>query len=433
MRRQQALRLVVPILVVAVLLAACGAPKPAQPTAQRAATAAPSTPVELTLWCVTYQPYVDGFNAMIEEFRKTHPNVTFKIETYAWAQFWTKITAAVAAGTGPDIAHLYSGDMFRLVAEGVLLPLEPGDFPLDKMSPMVKQSVVKGKLWAVPMAVRTFGYFYNPDLYAKAGVANPPARWDEEIPIAEKLTQFDKDGKFAVIGEGLWPKAEGWTIWQLRCVQFGGSYISQDLRKMTWDDPAAVAAFEFMTSKMTKHKIFTDGFHDSWITAFADGVEAGFIGNVGMIGALRGQKQPWKAAPMPAGPKSDVTLGNFWPLGITQQVKGAKLAAAIEFLKFAASPEGNRAWCRKTGDIPSLLEVAAEKEFAESEIAPFVKGAANSVFVFDPSSVATRAGWEAAWDKVVLKGADPKTALLEGMPQAQEVLDDFWRKMDAMK
>jgi ABC-type glycerol-3-phosphate transport system substrate-binding protein len=418
----------------------CAAPQPSagptpQPTtAAKAATAAPGqgtiTPV---IWTVTYQPFVDGLKALGARFGEANPNVTFDIQPFAFAQFWDKFTAAVASSAGPDIGHLYTAQMYRLVSEGVLLELDQKDFPLEKMSPMVKQSLLDGKLWAAPQGVRSFAYIYNPDLYAKAGVTQPPATWQDEITVAEKLTQVDKDGKMVVVGEGIYPKWEGFSGFHIRSVQAGGSWISQDLRKMTWDDPGAIEAFRFTTSKMTQHKIFLDGFHSDWATAWADGVVGGFIANSGVVGALRGMKTPFKVAPFPAGPKSAVTLGNYWPLGLTKQLTDQKLEVARNFVKYTCTPDGNRTWARITGDIPTLLEVAAEPEFVNADYGEFVRQASNTVFVFDPDSLVTRVGWEQAWDKVVLQGADPKTALLEGMPNAQQVLDQFWRKMDARK
>jgi multiple sugar transport system substrate-binding protein len=386
--------------------------------------------LEITAWTFTYQPFVDGLNALAEEFNQSQSDYTVNVEVFEFSAYWDKIAAAVATGTGPDVFHGYTGFLGRYIAEGVIQPIPEDQFPFDDMAPMVKQFRVADQLWAVPMGVRTFAYVYNPELYAEAGV-EPPTTWEEEITVAEQLTKFDDQGKMTIAGEGVYPKWEGFTLWQLKCVQAGGSYISEDLRTMTWDDPACIEAFKFMTSKMTDHQIFVDGFYDDWPIAWAEGALGGIFGPSGMLGALDETDTEYAVAPMTAGPASDATLGNFWPLVVTQQAKDAKWDAAMAFMKFAASPDGNRTWCRLTKDVPALLEVAAEDEFANSTWGGFVQAMPNSVFVFDPDSINTRVGWEQAWDKVTLQGADPEQALLEGMPEAQAVLDEFWAKMDA--
>jgi ABC-type glycerol-3-phosphate transport system substrate-binding protein len=298
------------------------------------------------------------------------------------------------------------------------------------MPAMVSQFRIAGELWAVPMGLRTYAYIYNPDIF-EAGGQTPPTTWEEEIPVAEALTEIAADGTMLVAGEGVYPKDEGFTQWQLRCHQAGGSWISEDLRTMTWTDPGCVEAFTFMTSKMTEHNIFIDGFYENWSTAHAEGVVAGFFQPSGALGALVGLDTPWATAPMTRGPANGDTLGNFWPLVMTQQAQGEKYDAAVAFLQYAATPDAVRLWSRITYDVPSLTAVAQEDEFWNSQYSAYVQSLDSAVFIFDPASLEVRTGWEQAWDKVVLEGADPEAALAEGMPNAQGILDDIWEKLDA--
>ncbi len=423
------------LCLIAVLAVACGGPAttaaPEQPAATEAAAEQPSgEPVEITAWTFTYQPFVDGLNAMADDFNSKQSDVHVNVEVFEWANYWDKIAVAVATGTGPDVFHSYTQWTAKYIAEGVLQPLPEDQFPFDEMPPMVSQFRIAGKLWAVPMGLRTYAYIYNPDIF-EAGGQTPPTTWDQEIPVAEALTKFDANGNMTVAGEGIYPKDEGFTQWQLRCHQAGGSYISEDLRTMTWDDPACVEAFTFQTSKMTEHQIFVDGFYDGWVTAQTEGAVAGFFQPSGALGALVGLETPWATAPMTQGPDNGDTLGNFWPLVMTQQAQGEKYDAALAFLKYAATPDAVRLWCDITYDVPSLTAVAHEDKYWNSQYSAFVQGLDSAVFIFDPASLEVRTGWEQAWDKVTLEGADPETALKEGMPNAQQILDDFWAKMDA--
>lgn len=442
MRTTKLLYFLLSAIIVFALLSGCGggqteAPpteKPAaeEPVAEEPAAEEPmSEPVEITAWTFTYQPFVDGLTAMAEDFNASQDDVVVNVEVFEWGNYWDKIAVAIATDTGPDVFHGYTGFLGKYMAEGVIQPLPEDLYPWDEMAPMIGDFRVADRLWAVPMGVRTFAYVYNPDIF-EAGGQVPPTTWDEEITVAEALTEFDDEGNMTIAGEGVYPKWEGFTLWQMRCVQAGGSWISEDLRTMTWDDPACIEAFEFMTSKMTDHEIFVEGFYSDWPQAWAEGVVAGFFAPSGALGSFAEIETPWAVSQVTKGSDNDQSLGNFWPLVITQQAKDEKWDAANKFLQYAATPEANRIWARITKDVPALLAVAEEDEFVNADYAGFVEALPNTVFVFDPDSVGTRTGWEQAWDKVMLEGADPEQALLEGMPNAQEILDKFWEKMDAL-
>ncbi|NIM94020.1 MAG: extracellular solute-binding protein [Anaerolineales bacterium] len=419
-------------VALALVLGACGGgtEAPEEPEVEEPEEPA-GEPVEITAWTFTYQPFVDGLNAMADDFNAMQDEVKVNVEVFEWANYWDKIAVAVATDTGPDVFHSYTAFTPKYIAEGVLQPVPEGEFDWDAMAPMVGQFRVAGKLWAVPMGVRTFGYVYNPDIF-EAGGQVPPTTWDEEIAVAEALTEFDNEGNMTVAGEGIYPKWEQYTLWQGRCHQAGGSYISNDLREMTWDDPACIEAFIFQTSKMTEYEIFVDGFYNDWATAQAEGVMAGFFAPSGVLGAFADMETPWAVAPLAYGSDNNDSIGNFWPMVITQQAKGEKFDAAVKFLQYVSSPEANRTWARITFDVPALLDVAAEDEFINSDYGGFVEALPNAVFIFDPAASEVRIGYDQAWDKVVLEGADPEAALLEGEPNAQQILDDFWAKLDAL-
>lgn len=420
------------LLLSVALLTGCNTALPInQPVVEEpAAQEAAGERVEIVAWTFTYQPFVDGLQALADGFNESQSDYQVNVEVFDWDNYWDKIAAAVATGTGPDVFHSYTDINGKYIAQNVLQSLPEELFPYDKMAPMVLQSKLFGKMWSVPMGVRTFAYVYNPEYFEEASL-EPPTTWEEEVAVQEALTIRDDNGEITRAGELVAPHWEGYTIWRLRCHQAGGSYISEDLRTFTWDDPACIEAFKFMLSK-AREEVWVEGFYEnSFATAYAEGAVGGFFGPSGVIGALQDLETPWTVAPMTKGPANDATLGNFWPLVMTQQAQGEKRDAAIAFLQYAATPEANRTWAQITGDIPALLDVAAEDEFVNAQYGEFVKAGPKAVFIFDPDTFNTRIGWDLAWDKVVLEGADPEQALIEGMGMAQEVLDNWWTEAEA--
>lgn len=51
----------------------------------------------------------------------------------------------------------------------------------------VKQNSRDGRIYGVPVSKMTIGYYYNKDLFAKAGVDGPAKTWDEFFEICDKL------------------------------------------------------------------------------------------------------------------------------------------------------------------------------------------------------------------------------------------------------
>ncbi len=113
-----------------------------------------------------------------------------------------------------------------------------------------------GKLWAIPYRIETHGVFYNKGAFKAAGLdpEKPPQTWTELVDVATKLTGKGANGQdqfgFAITGGGEF----GNTVF--RSLPFiwmnGGSIISDDMKKATVNQPAAVEAVTFYTDFLKK-------------------------------------------------------------------------------------------------------------------------------------------------------------------------------------
>src|SRR5690606_13391539 len=92
---------------------------------------------------------------------------------------------AFATGQAPDIISVDNPDFAMFSSRGAFL---------DITDRVANSSVIKtenyfegplnsvswdGKLFGVPKYTDTIALFYNKDLFAKAGIAEPPTTWDE--------------------------------------------------------------------------------------------------------------------------------------------------------------------------------------------------------------------------------------------------------------
>jgi ABC-type glycerol-3-phosphate transport system substrate-binding protein len=50
-----------------------------------------------------------------------------------------------------------------------------------------RQFTADGKQYAIGWMAQTFGFFYNPPLFEKAGIKGTPETWDDLIPAATEL------------------------------------------------------------------------------------------------------------------------------------------------------------------------------------------------------------------------------------------------------
>src|SRR2546430_17724684 len=80
----------------------------------------------------------------------------------------------------PDVLNLnsfssYARDGLLYPADDVLSPATKDDF----LESFARGGQYKGTLYGLPILSSARAFFYNRDLFAKAGIAAPPKTWDE--------------------------------------------------------------------------------------------------------------------------------------------------------------------------------------------------------------------------------------------------------------
>lgn len=143
------------------------------------------------IW-VTYNPTeIEVFKEIIQMFEKANAPVKVVAEPIPWGGHQEKILTSLATGTVPDIARIDGSFAYKLAHKNAIYNLS--QFGLDAMSEDIVPAALgaaqfKGKLWAVPDQITGVALFYNMDMFAEAGIENPPANWEEFVEIAEQLT-----------------------------------------------------------------------------------------------------------------------------------------------------------------------------------------------------------------------------------------------------
>ena len=186
------------------------------------------------------------------KFEAGNPSITIKLEVTVANGLPAKVATALRSGSPPDLIEVQHGWVPEYAQAGLVLPLDDVLRDKDDYFPAALDYVTwNGKVWAIPYRIETHAVIYNKGAFKAAGLDpdKPPQTWSDLVAAAKKLTGKTADGKdqygFAITGGGEF----GNTIF--RTLPFiwmnGGSIISDDMKKATVNQPAAVEAVKFYT------------------------------------------------------------------------------------------------------------------------------------------------------------------------------------------
>ncbi|MEL7350975.1 MAG: sugar ABC transporter substrate-binding protein [Cyanobacteria bacterium P01_A01_bin.116] len=154
---------------------------------------------EVEFWTMQLSPDFDEyFNQLIAEFETENPDIAIKWQDIPWGDMETKILAAVSAGNAPDVVNLNPNFASQLASKGAWLALD------DKLSPedigvylprIWEATQLNGESFGFPWYLTTRVTLFNTEILEAAGVAEPPATFEELAEVAKKVK--DATGKYA--------------------------------------------------------------------------------------------------------------------------------------------------------------------------------------------------------------------------------------------
>ncbi|MFN0191259.1 MAG: ABC transporter substrate-binding protein [Aestuariivirga sp.] len=188
-------------------------------------------------------------------------------------QYKAFIQSSIASGSTPDMFTWWSGATFRddLVATGQIAKMDDVWAELIKSGEFSEVSgepfKVDGSYYAVPLHFNKWVMFYNPELFAKAGIAGTPKSWDELMAAAEKL-------KAAGITPFVATNQDGWRgfIWfeELMIRTNPKAYLGLFDGTVSYDGPEVKKAFDLWREMYAKG-YFSDPRSNQEVADFAAG------------------------------------------------------------------------------------------------------------------------------------------------------------------
>jgi len=133
-----------------------------------------------------------------------------------WNSIDQQVSTMIQNDQRPDVLNLnsfssYARDQLLYTADEVLSPKTRDDF----LEAFARGGEYQGKLYGFPILSSARAFFYNKDLFARAGLAGPPKTWDEFVQAARRIQALGG----GVIGYALplgpeEAQAE-WAIWDV--------------------------------------------------------------------------------------------------------------------------------------------------------------------------------------------------------------------------
>ena len=394
------------LLIAAFALAACGSPATEAPAvateAPAVATEAPATATEapamaekvtINWWHIsTAENHKALFQKFADDYMAAHPNVDIQITVLENEAFKTKLTTVMQSGEPPDIFQSWGGGVMNDYANaGLLQDITPA---LDADGGAWRNTFAtgalgvysyKGKNYGVPWDMGMIGFWYNKDLFAKAGITNPPTTWTEFLADVKAL----KAAGITPIALGEGDKWPGMHMWAYLVTRLGGkaNFEGAYNRTGSFTDAPFIDA-----GKKLQDLIALEPFQDGFLGA-TYGDEATAVGNGKAAMELMGQWAPAVEKDNSADKKGIGDKLGFFPFPMVEGGKGDPADAvgggngfaigknaspeAIDFVKFMTSAENQAAVAKIGVAIPVVkggeaglsdpLMIELQKTFAAAQ------------------------------------------------------------------
>lgn len=315
-----------------------------------------------------------GFmDEIIADYNSKGPSREVQSIMLVWADYYTKLQTAVAAGKGPDIGVSHVSKLPELVDQGVVEPidsyLEQMGFDMSSVyaSNSIDSVTFDGQIYAIPLDTHAEILYYNTDILERAGVAlNADGQldinsWDEFKAIMDQCKAVLEDGEttLSMTNAGDDP----YRIWWATYFQMGGTpLVNDDGTEVTLDMDIAKKAAETVKS------LFEDGYIiegiDDHQQLFQSGKAAFATCGTWATGAFeKTENLNFGAQAWPKLFDNDSCWADSHTmiLPVNPDRTEEETLAAVEFL-VGVSGDGGAIWAG-SGQIPSNMSVLESDEY----------------------------------------------------------------------
>ncbi|HUF38111.1 MAG TPA: extracellular solute-binding protein [Anaerolineales bacterium] len=428
------------VMLLVFLLAAC---QPAAPEETEAPPVAPEVteamPAEegacpaaandqvVEMWSPLTGPDGDEMSALATRFSNENP-YGITVSHVAQPEYIQKLNAAAAAGNLPAMTVLRVINVAELAERNVLKPMTAetlavfgagiaDEFPAN----VWVGGEYEGERYSFPLDIHPLVMYYNKDLFAAAGVAEPGTTpWTRAEFESALAALHSEDVQAIAIGTAF----QGATLFQSFIRQFGGDLTDEAGTTATFNSEAAVQALTYVNELKQQYSPEISGAGDPEVNVFKQGNAAIVIHGPWHISDL--QKLPFVGfAPLPQVGEEYAVWAGSHQIGFTTDDPAQQAAGAcwISWLS-----ENSVEWA-KAGQVPARNSVRLGTELGELA-APIAAVAPTTDSAVILAQVAELEG--ALWGQfgpvvdAVLMGEmeDIQAGLDAAVAQSQQIMDE---------
>ncbi len=206
-------------------------------------TQAPTEKITIKFWKYQDENEQKTLTSLVDKFNSQSATTKVVFETQPFDQYLgEKLTASLAAGTGPDVFWLSAGDFMKFVTNDLIMPLNDAfteDLRADFSPNALKSVTVGSKIFGVPHEMGVQSIIYDKKLFKEKGL-NPPATWDELIETAAKLKTNSRWGIILPTNPDVFEN----FIWYSYLWSAGGDVVNADWTKARINEPEGVKALQ---------------------------------------------------------------------------------------------------------------------------------------------------------------------------------------------
>ena len=235
--------------------------------------------VELVLWDLhTDGPAAAMVDKIVADYMAKNPNVTVTHSAFKVEDLRNIIKPAINSGKGPDVFSYDAGAGYLGVLAGSSLAYDMTDYAKQHdwyqkfFDWGLAKSTFGGRLYGVTNQLELLGFFYNKDIFAKAGVT-PPSSYAQFLDVAKALKA---KGYLPIIlpDKDQWPGFHYESIWL-------NSFAGPDMVKkavkteISWETPIFAEALDefsrLVASGLTSDKPLGLSYQDALNSFYAGG------------------------------------------------------------------------------------------------------------------------------------------------------------------
>ncbi|MFD2615643.1 ABC transporter substrate-binding protein [Paenibacillus gansuensis] len=237
----------------------------------------------------------------IKRFNASHPNIEVKMTLLPWEETFKKIELSLASNNPVDLFY-WDVPAYAYYKKGLIKNLQPYMQSLDMNKYDAKLfepfKFDNKNMYVAPENYQTLIFYYNKDLFDKAGVEYPMNdwSWDDVLEASKKLTIRDGD-KVTQFGFDVGALGNWWG-WNALTEAQGGKLAENvhEPASVNFASKEAVQAVKFLRDMIYEHKVAPDTIQGQAIGG----------GNLFLTGKIA------------------MTTGGDWDLGAIKEVKDFK-------------------------------------------------------------------------------------------------------------